>query len=231
MNGILLLDKPQLYTSHDIVYAVRRKTGILRVGHAGTLDPMATGLLVMLLGKATKSFGQFETDEKEYRGMMTLGIRTDTQDLEGKIIETSDCGQITEQQVLSAAESFVGRREQRVPRFSSAKIAGRKCYELMRNRVAFEAPVKTIEIHELKIEAIRVPDVFFWARVSKGTYIRALCDDIGERLGVGAALTALRRVRSGSFRVDDSVTLTELLRMDPDEIGERIISPVSEDAA
>jgi tRNA pseudouridine55 synthase len=223
MDGILLVDKPLLYSSHDVVEALRRKTGVRRVGHAGTLDPLATGLLVALVGGATRAFSACEAHDKDYRGVLTLGLRTDTQDLEGRILAERDATGLDPRAVRAAAERLVGRREQTIPRYSSAKIQGRKCYELERRGAAFTPPVKTVEVKAFRVEDVRLPDVFFSACVSKGTYIRALCEEMGEALGTGGVLAALRRTRSGPFRVEESLPLGRLLELDRGALASRLL--------
>ena len=223
MEGLLLIDKPILWTSHDVVDAVRRRAGLRQVGHAGTLDPMATGLLILLVGRATKAFSSFEAHDKEYEGMLTLGLRTDTLDLEGRIVSTSDPSAVDAAQARSAFSSTVGRIEQPVPHYSSARVKGAKAYELARKNVSFEPPVKTVEIKSLELLRMESPDVWFSTVVSKGTYVRSLCDEIGRKLGCGAVLSALRRLRSGPFLVRDSVPVEALSRMRAPEIAARLL--------
>lgn len=231
MEGILLIDKPILWTSHDVVDAVRRRTGLRQVGHAGTLDPMATGLLVILVGGATKAFSGFEAHEKEYEGILTLGIRTDTQDLEGRITATADPSPMDAERIRSAFRSFTGIIEQPVPRYSSARVEGYKAYELARKNVPFEPPVKTVEVKSLEMAGFHGPDVWFSAIVSKGTYIRALCEGVGLKLGCGAVLSALRRMRSGAFHVRDSVRPDDLSRMAAPQIRARLLPAAQAPAA
>jgi len=219
MNGILLIDKPILYTSHDIVDCVRRKLKIRRVGHAGTLDPMATGLLVVMVGTTTSLFEALSSQDKTYEGMMTLGMEARTQDAEGEIVRTADTDGVREEDVRNVFGQFRGRLEQQIPHYSAAKIHGKKGYELARKRIDFKPPVKTIDVKELRLQAFLNPDIYFYACVSKGTYLRALAADIGTALRVGAVLTALRRVCSGCYHVRESLTLVDLERLSQEELA------------
>ncbi|MBF0253777.1 MAG: tRNA pseudouridine(55) synthase TruB [Candidatus Omnitrophica bacterium] len=221
MNGILLVDKPILYTSHDMVDVVRRKTGIRRVGHAGTLDPMATGLLIMLLGPSTSLFQDLSVLDKDYEGIMTLGMETRTQDLEGMVTRTASYEHIREKDVRAAFGRFTGKIQQTVPQYSSAKVKGKKGYELARKSIPFDAPVKTVEIKRLDLLRFSPPDVYFSTRVSKGTYLRAVCADVGSELGAGMVLSSLRRTRVGAFDVADSLSPENLKRLDGSEIARR----------
>jgi tRNA pseudouridine55 synthase len=214
MKGILLINKPILYTSHDIVDIVRRKLGIKRVGHAGTLDPMATGLLILLIGDCTKLFDSLSAEDKYYDGMMTLGYSTKTQDCEGVITDARDASHITSKDIETVFQEFTGKLEQRVPQYSSAKIKGRKAYELARKDQVFETPVKTVEIHALNLEGFNNPDVFFSTHVSKGTYLRAIASDVGDKLGVGMMLSSLRRTGSGEFHLDGALEMADFLSKD-----------------
>lgn len=223
MNGILLVDKPLFYTSHDVVDAIRRKSGLRRVGHAGTLDPMATGLLVVLIGSATGFFSRYAADDKEYEGSMTLGIETDTQDLEGRILRWETPPPVGEAEVREAFRRRLGIRPQRVPLYSAARIGGKKAYALARAGRIFVPPVKQVEVKSFVLRAFGMPEVFFSACVSKGTYVRALCDEIGKELGTGAVLSALRRTRSGGFYLRDGAGLDELTGLSADRFAARLI--------
>ncbi len=225
MDGILLIDKPLFYTSHDVVDALRRHTGISRIGHGGTLDPLATGLLVLLVGRATSLFDRVSRGDKEYEGVMTLGMRTDTQDLEGRILEWRPAGSVPPRAVEEVFEGLRGVRKQKVPRFSSARFAGKKCYEMARKRIDFVPPEKTVEIKTLELLAVSEEDVYFRVRASAGTYVRALCDEVGERLGTGACLGALRRIGSGDFHVRDSVPLGVIRSLSAADLRRRLVTP------
>jgi len=218
LNGILLIDKPILYTSHDIVDVVRRKVGFRRVGHAGTLDPMATGLLVILLGAYTSMFERFSSEDKGYEGILTLGVQTRTQDLEGQIIGTGETRGIKESEIRKVFKRFTGTIVQEAPQFSSARVQGVKAYKLARKQKDFTPPSKTVFVKRLDMLRYTEPDVYFRAEVSKGTYLRTLASDIGSAIGTGAVLSSLRRTRSGSFGIEEGVTTQRLERMTVSEI-------------
>ncbi|MBL7068972.1 MAG: tRNA pseudouridine(55) synthase TruB [Candidatus Omnitrophica bacterium] len=222
MNGIVIVDKPSGLTSHDVVLFFRRRFKIEKVGHAGTLDPMATGVLVLLLGKATKRSGNFITDDKEYEGTMKFGVRTDTHDREGKVLRAMDSSGLTDKAVEEAFSSFRGTINQVPPMVSAVRHEGRKLYELARKGVEVERKPRRVTIYDLKAQKIRLPEVSFTVHCSKGTYIRKLADDIGEKLGCGAHLTSLRRTRSGRFGIDDSVSFEELKKFDSKMLEARV---------
>lgn len=226
MNGILVIDKPSGMTSHDIVDFVRRRFGIRRVGHCGTLDPLATGVLVILLEKMTKLSSKFSSDDKEYIATMKLGIATDTQDAEGKIIKTASPDGITPEEIKEVILSFKGKQEQLPPMVSAKRHCGRRLYQLARRGITIKREPQRIDIEDIEILKISKPEVDFRIVSSKGTYIRTLCHDIGQRLGCGAHLTALRRIRSGRFHIKDAISLEELGKLDrkaisPDESNSR----------
>lgn len=206
MNGILLFDKPRGWTSHDAVGFVRRQTGQKKVGHAGTLDPLATGLLVLLVGHATKWSDELMGHDKEYTGSFRLGVTTDTYDLEGKVLAELEFAHITRAELDAAISPFSGEIDQAAPAYSAVKKQGRKLYELARAGVVVEPPVRRVTIHNFQITEFRLPEVSFHLKCSKGTYVRSLAYDIGQRLGCGATLSELRRVSSGSFSVDRAWT-------------------------
>ncbi|MCG3176129.1 MAG: tRNA pseudouridine synthase B [Candidatus Omnitrophica bacterium] len=209
MDGALLLDKPILWTSHDAVDHLRRRTGLRRIGHAGTLDPMATGLLVMLLGKATKRSDEFMGLDKTYEGILTLGVRTDTLDLEGRVSSQSPVD-VTIDRVRSAASSLRGALEQRPPAYSALKIKGRKSCDLARKGQEVLPEPRKVTVHEFEIIGYREPDVAFRIVCSKGTYVRSLAAELGERLGCGAVLSALKRRRIGPYDLSQAVTVESL---------------------
>lgn len=224
LNGLLLIDKPILYTSHDVVDVVRRVLGERRVGHAGTLDPMATGLLVVMVGPSTSLFDALSGDDKSYEGVMTLGIATTTQDAEGAIVQTADPDEVTEEQIQRQFAGCVGSMEQKAPLYSAVKKGGRKGYEAARKGQGhtFVPPVKTVRIQELKLEAFKNPDAYFSCRVSRGTYIRSLASDIGERVGIPMTLTSLRRTACGSLGIDSAITLEALKRLEASAIAKHL---------
>lgn len=216
--GILPIDKPILYTSHDAVEFMRRKLHYQKIGHAGTLDPMATGLLILLIGRATREFEHLSALDKSYEGVITLGFVTGTQDSEGEILDSRDPSFVAESDVLREMASFEGVQQQKTPIYSSAKIGGRKGYEMARKRIAFDPPLKTVHVKKFELRAFQNPDVYFYALVSKGTYLRAMAADLGARLGAGGALTCLRRVSTGDFNLGEALTLPQLRDLDPREI-------------
>lgn len=206
MDGILLFSKPILWTSHDAVDFIRRRVGQKAVGHTGTLDPLASGLLVMLLGKSTKRSQELGALDKDYSGTMRLGIWTDTQDLEGKIIGTSDYGSVRMEEVAEVFSKLSGRQTQTPPPFSAARKGGRKLYDWARLGVAVEARPKEVTVSQFILTRFAPPEIHFFLTCSKGTYVRTLCDEAGRRLGCGAALSALSRTRVGPFLLKDALS-------------------------
>lgn len=209
LNGILNINKPQGKTSHDVVHAIRQMSGGARTGHAGTLDPMATGVLLVCLGRAVRVTEYLTDHDKKYRARVRLGIETDTYDATGTIIAQRAVA-VTREQVQDALASFVGKRVQVPPAYSAIKQDGVRLYKLARRGVAIERAPRPIEIYSITLRDIALPEVEFDVHCSKGTYIRTLAHDLGTRLGCGACLTALTRLASGHFTLDDAVTLDEL---------------------
>ena len=210
VHGILNIDKPQGLTSRQVVDRVRKIFGMPKAGHAGTLDPDATGVLLICLGKATKLFEPLQAGEKEYEGTLTLGVTTDTLDASGKIIQTTDVCSVTEEEIIAAFKQFEGEIEQIPPMFSAVKHKGKPLYKLARRGIKVERPPRTVTIHHLEILEIHKPDVTFRVSCSKGTYIRVLASDIGTAIGCGAHLSSLTRTRSGIFTLSDSISLDEI---------------------
>lgn len=223
MNGILIVDKPKGMTSHDVVAFVRRRFRVKRVGHAGSLDPIATGVLVLLLGTTTKLSRQFMNDDKVYEGALVCGITTDTMDADGRIEGQRDASALDGQRIRAAFSAFRGEQLQIPPSFSAVKHKGTPLYKLARRGISVEKEPRRINIKEMTIEEIKLPHVSFKAHCTKGTYVRKLCDDIGKELGCGAHMTALRRVKSGQFRIEDSVSLDRLSKMSIEELQERLL--------
>ena len=205
MDGILLFDKPILWTSHDAVDFIRRQSGQREVGHAGTLDPLATGLLVLLLGRATKRSNEFSGMDKDYFGTMTFGMSTDTLDMEGRILRSADPGHLTPEAVRAAFAALVGETLQTTPQYSAVKRGGRKLYEMARRGQTTEAlPVRTVTLSDFQLLDLHEAEAHFFLTCSKGTYVRALCDEAGRRLVCGAALSSLVRSRIGPYRLKDA---------------------------
>lgn len=209
-GAILLIDKPQTWTSFDVVAKTRGILNIKKVGHTGTLDPMATGLLAICLGKATRLADQIQAEEKEYTGTILFGAETDSDDADGTVTQTSPTAHLTNTLICDAAEAMVGEQLQTPPSYSARKVGGQRMYKLARKGVTVEAPPRSITVRQFQISRVDIPEVEFRIVCSKGTYIRALARDLGRGLGSGAHLTALRRTRSGNFHVEDALTM-ELL--------------------
>ncbi len=223
INGIIVLDKPAGKTSHDMVYFMRRLTGIKKVGHTGTLDPDATGVLPICIGSATKAADMITMSDKLYRAGLVFGVTTDTQDSSGKILSEQKVS-CTEDEIRDAILSFAGVYSQLPPMYSAVKRNGRKLYELAREGKTVERETRTVEIKDIKILRLgREPQIEVLC--SKGTYIRTLCHDIGQKLGTGACMTSLRRLRTGGFTEKDSHTCEELLRLkDEGRLADAVIS-------
>ena len=209
MNGIILIDKPQGWTSHDVVGKLRGILHERRIGHSGTLDPLATGLLVVFVGRATRAVEFAEADRKEYIAGLRLGISTDTQDITGRIInEGTDLPD--EMQLRKALERFKGELEQIPPMYSAVKVGGKKLYELARKGESIERKPRHITVFGLETAGREDNDYILNVVCSKGTYIRTLCHDIGTELGCGGCMSSLRRTKSGVFSVEDAYTITEV---------------------
>ena len=219
MNRVLVINKPRGFTSHDVVARVRRITGTKKVGHAGTLDPAATGVLVVLLGKATRLAQFFVELEKRYRGRVVLGVTTDTQDAEGNVESTADVSGVTRTQIEEAFAAFEGDTEQIPPMVSALKREGTPLYVLARRGEVVERAPRPITIRELAVLSVEMPEVEFEMACSKGTYVRTVAADIGERLGCGAHLGQLVRTAVGPFHVDVATTLDELAGIPADTEG------------
>lgn len=223
MNGILLVDKPQSFTSHDVVAKLRGILHERRIGHSGTLDPMATGLLVVFIGRATRAVEFAENHEKEYIAGLRTGIVTDTQDITGTILETSQRS-VTDDELAAVLPEFTGDILQVPPMYSAIKIGGQKLYDIARKGGEVERKSRPITIHELSVLGREQGDFLLRVRCSKGTYIRTLCHDIGAKLGTGAALSSLRRTKCGCFDIGDALTLESIqCAADSGELEKHII--------
>ncbi|MBN1672250.1 MAG: tRNA pseudouridine(55) synthase TruB [Kiritimatiellae bacterium] len=226
-DGVLPVDKPAGPTSHDIVDLMRRRFRFKKVGHGGTLDPQATGLLVLLLGRGTKLSETFMNADKTYEGHMHLGVATDSQDAQGKVIREGDCSGITRARVEEEMAKFLGDIMQTPPMVSAVKKDGVPLYKLARKGKTVERKPKLIHVYEFDLLEFDPPQVFFRLRCTKGTYVRTICADIGEKLGCGAHLAQLRRMRSGGLHVDDALPVEQLREMTREDLLPRII-PVTE---
>lgn len=209
MNGIILIDKPQDWTSHDVVAKLRGILHERRIGHSGTLDPLATGLLVVFVGRATRAVEFAEADSKEYIAGLRLGLSTDTQDISGNVI--AECSDLPDEgAVRRAVNSFIGDIEQIPPMYSAIKIGGKKLYELARKGQSVERAPRKITVSSIEIIGKEGNDYILKIACSKGTYIRTLCNDIGALLGCGACMSSLRRVRAGAFSIEDAHSIDEV---------------------
>ena len=209
MNGIILVDKPHGWTSHDVVAKLRGIYQQRRIGHSGTLDPMATGVLTVFLGRGTRAVELCENDEKEYVAELLLGTVTNTQDITGEVLEQQTVN-VSQPQLEQVLETFLGPQQQIPPMYSAVKIGGKKLYELARKGQNVERKPRNIVIRELELQRFDGKTAQLRVVCSKGTYIRTLCHDIGAALGVGGCLSSLRRTRAGRFSLADCVTLEEI---------------------
>jgi tRNA pseudouridine55 synthase len=224
LEGVLLIDKPTGLTSHDVVDRVRRKLKMKRIGHAGTLDPMATGLLIILVGKATKLSQYLMSLDKAYRGTITLGETTNTYDAEGEVMKTKPVPKISQTEVQEVLNSFVGDQYQTPPMFSAVKINGQPLYKMARKGKEVEREPRFIRISRFDITRFELPEVDFSLDCSKGTYVRSLANDIGEKIGCGGYLSALRRSASDRFSIEEAVTLEDFENASSEDISCMLIS-------
>lgn len=226
-DGILLFDKPAGPTSHDIVDEVRHHLRIKKAGHGGTLDPNATGLLIMLLGRGTKLSNFVMGSDKTYEGVMKLGVTTDSQDVDGQVLETKDATGVTREALEEAMKKFIGDFHQLPPMVSAIKVKGVPLYKLARKGETIEREPRLVHVYEFRILDFAPPEVRFVLKCTKGTYVRTICHDIGQALGCGAHLASLRRTRSGDFDVKDAMTLADFLAAKPDDIIPRVLPMTS----
>ena len=210
IDGIINVRKEKGFTSHDVVAKLRGITRQKKIGHTGTLDPDATGVLPVCFGKATKLCDMLTEKEKAYEAVLLLGKTTDTQDISGEVKKECSVEGITQDQVRETILSFVGEYDQIPPMYSALKVNGKKLYELAREGVEIERKPRKIQIHRIEIREINLPEVRFEVWCSKGTYIRTLCNDIGEKLGCGGCMSSLIRTKSGIFTLEESKSLDEI---------------------
>lgn len=213
-DGVVLVDKPAGPTSHDVVAAIRKHFGFRKVGHGGTLDPQATGLLIILVGRGTKLSSSFLTSDKTYEGTIRLGVTTDSQDAQGNVIAEADPSGVTREQLESTMREFVGDIFQTPPMMSAVKVKGVPLYKRARRGQTVKRDPKLVHVYEFSLAGFEPPEGTFLLRCTKGTYARTLCHDVGARLGCGAHLSQLRRTHSGELTVADATPLAELLRFD-----------------
>lgn len=216
---VLLVDKPAGWTSFDVVNKLRYAYGGLKMGHAGTLDPMATGLLIVCTGRRRKEIEQFMGLEKEYVATMRLGIRTASFDMETPVLEERPVEGITEEDILRTAAGFTGTIRQLPPMWSAVKKDGKRLYDLARKGIEVEREPREVHVRSIRVERVSIPDVTMTVECSKGTYIRTLVHDMGERLGCGAAMTGLRRTRIGPYGIADARSVEELVTRAKDRRG------------
>lgn len=225
INGIIIVNKETGFTSHDVVAKLRGICGQKKIGHTGTLDPAATGVLPVCLGSGTKLCDMLTDRDKEYVAELLLGVETDTQDTMGSVLRESPVT-VTEEEVSRACLSFLGDYDQIPPMYSALKVDGKKLYELARAGKEVERKARRVRILELEILEMRLPVVKLRVVCSKGTYIRTLCSDIGQKLGCGGAMQSLQRTKVGRFRLEDALTLGELQQLKDSGELERVVQPV-----
>lgn len=225
MNGIICIDKPQGFTSFDVVAKLRGITKIRRIGHAGTLDPMATGVLPVFIGRATKACDMLPDSDKEYEAEFRLGVVTDTQDSTGKVLSEVK-PQVSESCLRTVVGGFLGKQLQLPPMYSAVKVDGKKLYDLARQGIEIERKPREIEIYSIELLSFdeQSQSGKLVISCSKGTYIRTICHDIGQKLGCGAVMTALRRTRAAGFSLADCITIEEAQRLsDPEALKDAVL--------
>jgi len=223
-NGFLLVDKPVGPTSHDVVHKIRKTFKIEKVGHGGTLDPNATGLLIILLGKGTKFSGAIMGSDKSYVGTLRLGRITNTQDRDGEILEERPFDHITREQLLAEMATFEGDFYQTPPMVSAVKMGGVPLYKLARKGEEVERKPRFVHVYRYELAGWDPPLATFAVDCTKGTYVRTLVHDVGQALGCGACLDALRRTKSGIFDVQDAMPFDEILKLTPDQLAARVMT-------
>lgn len=234
IHGVLNIYKEKGFTSHDVVAKLRRILGQKKIGHTGTLDPEAEGVLPVCLGAATRLCDMLTDQDKTYRAVLLLGIRTDTQDMAGTVLESRPVT-VTEGELKAAAREFSGSYQQIPPMYSALRVNGKRLYELAREGKTVERAARTVQIYELSVDEIALPRATLTVTCSKGTYIRTLCHDIGEKLGCGGCMEQLTRTRVGKFRIGDSIRLSELEellaregREEPRKALEKLVVPADQ---
>lgn len=223
MDGIIIINKPSGCTSHDIVSKIRKKLNIKKVGHTGTLDPLATGVLPILLGNATKLSKYLINHDKEYIATIKLGVKTDTADIEGIVLEKQEVPQISEKQIIEVLDSCIGKQKQIPPMYSAIKVKGKKLYEYARNGENIEVEPRDIEIYNIELIQYKDNNIKFKVACSKGTYIRSLCENIAQKLNTVGTMLELKRTQVGIFKIEEAAELEELLTNGINE--ENLITP------
>ena len=223
MDGLLLIDKPSGWTSHDVVNKVRGTFRIPKVGHGGTLDPLATGLLVLLLGKATKLSDSIMGGDKGYAGTLLLGRVTASQDTDGETLSEADYSHVVRENLEAELNALKGESYQLPPMVSAVKINGQRLYKAARKGIEVEREKRLIHVDEIKLLSFDSPLAEFEVQCGKGTYIRTIAHDVGQKLGCGACLSALRRIRSGSFSINQAYPLSQVLALSSEELEKILV--------
>jgi tRNA pseudouridine55 synthase len=223
-DGVLLVDKAEGMTSHDVVALVRRQLGIKKIGHCGTLDPIATGLLLLTIGRGTKVQDLLMSEDKEYVGTLSLGATTTTQDRQGEIVETKPVPALSEEEIRAAFDKFRGDFYQIPPMVSAKKHGGVPLYKLARQGKVIEREPRFVHVYRHSIDKIALPEIDFSVLCSKGFYVRTYAHDIGEALGCGAHLKSLRRTKSGRFEVANAIRVDQIKELPREEVAQRILS-------
>jgi len=223
-DGVLLVDKAEGMTSHDVVAVLRRKLDIKKVGHCGTLDPIATGLLLLTIGRGTKIQDLLMSEDKEYVGALSLGVSTSTQDRQGEVVEERPVPQLSESEIRAAFEKFRGDFYQMPPMVSAIKQGGVPLYKLARQGKVVEREPRFVHVYRYTIDQIALPEIGFSVMCSKGFYVRTYAHDIGEVLGCGAHLKSLRRTKSGRFDVANAISVDEIKNGERDKVLGAILS-------
>lgn len=224
LEGILLVDKPREHTSHDVIARLRKKLQMKRIGHAGTLDPMATGLLVILVGKATKASQYIVSLDKEYTGTIELGKTTNSQDADGEVMATAPVPDLTPEELERHMKSFLGDQYQTPPMHSAIKVGGVPLYKMAHKGKEVEREPRFIRIHSFELLGYEKPHVHFRLRCTKGTYVRTVAHDLGNRIGCGGHLSKLVRTATDKFRLEQALPLEEILELPVRDIAARLIS-------
>ncbi|MDA0767982.1 MAG: tRNA pseudouridine(55) synthase TruB [Verrucomicrobia bacterium] len=223
-SGVLLVDKEQEMTSHDVVAIARRSLGIKKIGHCGTLDPMATGLLMLVVGRATKIQDLLMSEDKEYVGTITLGQTTNTQDAKGEVLVEAEVGDYSEEQIRAVFDEYTGAFEQMPPMVSAIKKDGVPLYKLARKGQEVERALRPVHVTSYEITRVALPEIDFVVNCSKGFYVRTYAHDIGAKLGCGGHLSALRRTRSGRFNLERTISIDQLKNGEREELLKSMVS-------
>ena len=210
---IILINKPKYWSSYKAVHKVKKAIGVKKVGHAGTLDPFATGLLILCTGKKTKMLSQFQNSNKTYDGILTLGKTSPSMDAETEITNHALPNDINDKKIIEVKNQFLGEIEQIPPMYSALKVNGTKLYTLARKNKTIERKPRKIFIYDFKIKKIDLPDIHFEITCSKGTYIRVIANDFGEKLGCGGILSNLKRIKIGEYKIEDALGVDEFIEL------------------